>query len=148
MKEKEERIREKLEEIRKNLEELEQIIPDDYESYESNNERRAACERYFERVIEAVVDAAFLVLNEYELKIPDEDKGAFDIISDAEFISKELAGRLKDAKGMRNILAHEYGKVDDNLVFNAISEEIFRDVNEFLNSIGKLNKKWGKDEFK
>ena len=47
-----------------------------------------------------------------------------------------LAKKLRDAKGMRNILAHQYGKVEDKIVFNA-TKEIEADVNEF---IGQL---WG-----
>ena len=47
-------------------------------------------------------------------------------------ISERLGEKLKDAKRMRNILAHEYGAVDDEVVFQAISEELSDDVTEFL----------------
>jgi len=42
-----------------------------------------------------------------------------------------LAKKLRDAKGMRNILAHQYGQVDDKIVFNA-TKEIETDVNDFI----------------
>ena len=36
---------------------------------------------------------------------------------------------------MRNILAHEYGKIDDEIVFNAIKSELEKDANEFVSAI-------------
>jgi uncharacterized protein YutE (UPF0331/DUF86 family) len=47
-------------------------------------------------------------------------------------ISKELSIKLKNAKGMRNIVAHKYGTVDDRIVFEAITEELLKDANEFI----------------
>ena len=38
---------------------------------------------------------------------------------------------------MRNILAHEYGEVDDEIVFNAVTEELEKDAIEFIKNIKK-----------
>ena len=38
---------------------------------------------------------------------------------------------------MRNIIAHQYGEIDDELVFKAISQELEKDVNEFIDLIEK-----------
>ncbi|MDD5132840.1 MAG: DUF86 domain-containing protein [Candidatus Nanoarchaeia archaeon] len=129
------RINEKIEEIEKYLNELMGIVPDDFEEYKLNLEKKAACERYFEKVVEAVVDLTFLVIKEKKLKIPEGDKEAFDILFKKGLILKDLAENLKEAKGMRNILAHEYGKVDDKLVFQSITKELEDDVKEFINLI-------------
>ncbi|MCH7723429.1 MAG: aminotransferase class I/II-fold pyridoxal phosphate-dependent enzyme [Bacteroidetes bacterium] len=51
----------------------------------------------------------------------------------------DLEEKLKEAKGMRNIIAHEYGKIDDVLVFEAVTEELIPDVKEFLNSVRGIN---------
>ncbi|MBI2139232.1 DUF86 domain-containing protein, partial [Candidatus Woesearchaeota archaeon] len=48
-----------------------------------------------------------------------------------------LSERLKDAKRMRNILAHEYGEVDDEIIFHAVKEEMPRDIKEFISLIKK-----------
>ena len=50
-------------------------------------------------------------------------------------VSVELAEKLKDAKSMRNILAHEYGIVDDTIVFESITEELGNDVRLLLEKI-------------
>lgn len=126
------RIKDKIEEIEKYVDELESFKPGDFKEYLRDVKTKAACERYFERIVEAAVDLAFLIIKDKRLKIPEDDKEAFDILAREKIIVPELANRLKDAKGMRNIIAHQYGIVDDEIVFHAITEEIVRDTKEFL----------------
>lgn len=128
----------KVNEIEKYLDELESIFPFDFEEYKCDFKIRAICERLFEKIIEAVVDLAFILIKEKKLKIPEDDESSFFILKDNNIISTILAKKLKEAKGMRNIIAHEYGKVDDEKVFYAVSEELIPDVREFLNSIKSI----------
>jgi uncharacterized protein YutE (UPF0331/DUF86 family) len=83
------------------------------------------------------VDLAFLLIKLNKLKIPNEDTEAFLILAEKNIISLNLAEKFKQAKGMRNIIAHEYGKVDDELVFEAITTELVKDVRDFLREIKK-----------
>ncbi|MDD5650340.1 MAG: DUF86 domain-containing protein [Candidatus Nanoarchaeia archaeon] len=131
------RIKDKIGDIENYLEELENIIPKDLEEYQKNIEKKAACERYFEKIVEAIVDLAQLVIKFKKFSYPDEDTQAFEILLQNKIIQKDLCEKLKDAKGMRNILAHEYGNVDDELVFEAITQEIIIDSEEFIESIKK-----------
>ncbi len=130
-----ERIKDKIEEIEKYISELLEIKPDNLESYINDFKSKAACERYAEVIVEAVIDLAFLSIKEKKLPSPENDLEAFDTLAKNNIISAELADRLKDAKRMRNILAHEYGKVDDEIVFNAIKNELEGDAKDFIKSI-------------
>ena len=132
------RITDKIDEIEKDVSELSEIMPFNFEQYNSEFKTKAACERYFEKIIESVVDLAFLVIKECRLKIPEEDKQAFDILNEEDVISDSLKERLKDAKGMRNILAHEYGKINDEMVFESLKEQLIPDIKEFINQIKKF----------
>jgi uncharacterized protein YutE (UPF0331/DUF86 family) len=129
------RIKEKIKEIEQFVSDLESIVPTDFEEYKTDAKTKAACERFFEKIVEGIVVVAFLVIKEKGLKMPEEDKESFGILADARIISFELAIRLKQAKGMRNILAHDYGRVDDELVFESITNEIVHDANAFLEKI-------------
>ncbi|MEK6932823.1 MAG: DUF86 domain-containing protein [Nanoarchaeota archaeon] len=129
------RIDDKIEEIENYLSELGEITPDSFQDYINDFKTKAACERYFEKIIEAVVDLTFLIIKDKGFKTPGEDKEAFDILAKEKIISKELADRLKDAKSMRNIIAHEYGKTDDRIIFESITEELEKDVREFISKI-------------
>ena len=132
------RINEKIEEVEKYLQELNEILPKSFEEYISNFEKRAACERYFEKIIEAVVDLNFLIIKNKGLKVPEDEESSFILLSDEKIISYELAKKLKNAKGMRNIIAHEYGKVDDEIVFEVITTQLDQDIKEFIKIIREI----------
>ena len=136
------RIKDKIDEIAKYIHELSEIIPSDFEQYKFEFKTKAACERYFEKITGSVVDLAFLVIKEHKLKIPEEDKQAFDILNETDIISGDIKEKLKDAKGMRNIIAHEYGKIDDEMVFESLKEQLIPDIEEFIRQIKKFLKKF------
>ena len=132
------RITDKIKEIDTFLHELNQIVPSTLEDYRSNIEKKAACERYVEKIMEAVTDLAFVVIKMKKLKIPEDDNNAFNILLENKIIDNALAVKLKSAKGMKNIISHQYGKVDDGIVFEVITEELDGDVRDFMEKIKLL----------
>jgi len=134
------RINDKIEEIEDYLSEVLEITPNTFQEYK-DIKTKAACERYFEKIVGSVVDLAFLVIKEKRMQIPEEDKEAFEILSKEKIIPEKLSIKLKEAKGMRNLIAHEYGSLDDELVFHSITEELENDVKEFIKLIEKAFKK-------
>jgi len=132
------RINEKINEIQKYLDELMETVPNTLEEYESNKIIRAACERYFEKVIEAVTDLAFIVITQKKFRIPEDDIDSFRILEENGVIDNEIYNHLKDAKGMRNFIAHQYGQINDKLVYEAITEELEKDVRKFIEVVESL----------
>jgi uncharacterized protein YutE (UPF0331/DUF86 family) len=139
-----ERISYKIKQITQFLEELESIKPNNFEEYEDNIEKKAACERYCEKIIECAVDIAFLCFKEFVLRkdknisIPEDDSEVFEILAKKHIINESISRKLIEAKAMRNHLAHKYGDVDDKKVFHAVSEELDQDINSFLDAIEKM----------
>ena len=132
------RITEKTEDINIFLEELKSIIPSSLEEYKSSLEKKAACERYAEKIVEALTDLAFLTIKSKKLKIPEDDIDAFNILLENKIIDSSLAARLKNAKGMRNVISHQYGNIDDAVVFKAITQELEIDAKKFIDVIKSL----------
>ena len=135
------RIKDKIKEIEKFLEELMSIMPNSFEEYLNDYKAKAACERYAEKIIESLVDLAFILIKEKNLPKPEDDQEAFEMLKNEKIISDELLKKLKDAKSMRNFLAHEYGKVNDEIIFESITEELEKGTREFINNISQLIKK-------
>lgn len=129
------RVVDRIKDLNRFLEELRQIVPASVEGYRTNIEKKAACERYAEKIIEALTDLAFLTIKNKKLRMPESDTDAFDILSEHKIITGELCTRLKKAKGMRNIIAHEYGSIDDGIVFEAIKKELQKDAKDFIRAI-------------
>ena len=92
-----------------------------------------------EKITEATVDLAFINIKENNFQIPEEDTQAFEILADKNIISKKLADKLKDAKGMRNIIAHQYGNLDDQKVYESLVHELIDDISEFISQINRSN---------
>ena len=84
------KIKDKIDEIYKYLEELSKIIPKELDEYKSNNLVKAASERYFEIIVEAVTDIAFLIIAKRRLRVPEDDIDAFGILLEHKIIDEEL----------------------------------------------------------
>ena len=136
-----ERIKDKIKQIEEFIGTLSEIKPLTFEDYMSDLKTKAACERYAQKIIEAIIDLTYLVIKERKWRLPEGDEQAFDILIKNKILSLELGKKLQDAKGMRNFLIHQYGEVDDEIIFNAINEELEKDIAEFLNKIEENLKK-------
>ena len=134
------RVNDKISEIERYLGELSEWTPKSFEEYKDDPKTKSACERNFEKVIELIIDVAFILIKENKFKIPDDEESSFNILAKEKIISDELAEKLRQAKGMRNIIAHEYGKIDDELVFESIEKQIIKDAEEFIKCVELLLK--------
>ena len=129
------RLDDKITEIELILEELIGFVPSKFAYYQNNSMVKSACERHFEKISEALVDLSFLLVRAERWENPEEEEGVFVILFKHNIIAEVMLRKLKDIKSMRNILAHQYGEVDDEMVFNSITEELEQDVNEFIKNI-------------
>lgn len=125
----------KIVEIEGYMNNLGDFSPSSFEEYMSDGKSRMACERCFEKIVEAAVNLVVLIIKEDKLGTPMSDRGAFNILSEKNVISPALSDKLSDAKSMRNIIVHEYGYIDDEKVFYAIKNEILDDINELLEAV-------------
>ena len=51
--------------------------------------------------------------------------------------SQALYEKPRKMKGMRNILIHQYGNVDDGIVKACLKSEFLRDAREFVSLVAK-----------
>ncbi len=124
-----ERILSKIDELDAYLTELKEISPDSFEEYQGIEKKRA-CERLLQVSIEAVIDVCNLLVSGLRLGLPGEEGDLFDKLAGSGVISKEMRNTLRGMKGFRNILVHEYARVDDRLVYEAIKGKL-RDFESF-----------------
>jgi len=65
------RVKDKTNEIEGFLEELENSLPKNFEEYKTDYKLRAIGERYFEKIIKAVIDLSFMIIKSKSLKQPE-----------------------------------------------------------------------------
>ena len=118
------RILSKIDEMDKYLSELEEIKPKSFEEYVNSVKDKRACERILQILIESVIDVCNLFVSGLKLGLPSDEDDLFIKIENKKIITKKMKGILKDMKGFRNILVHKYGEVDDEIVFEMLSEKL------------------------
>ncbi len=115
------------------LRELREIAPRNFEEYR-RVEKRRACERLLQIAIEAVIDVCGLVVTGLRLGLPGEEDDFFEKLEEAGVISASMKHRLREMKGFRNLLVHEYARVDDRIVYEMMQTRS-SDFEEFKSTI-------------
>jgi uncharacterized protein YutE (UPF0331/DUF86 family) len=127
------RILSKLDQLDGFLAELRSIVPDRFEDYRRVETRRA-CERLAQVLVEAVIDTCALLVSGLRLGLPAEDDDLFDKLAQRGVLSGDMVGTLRRMKGLRNILVHGYGRIDDELVYDAVRHRL-GDFDEFKRAV-------------
>jgi uncharacterized protein YutE (UPF0331/DUF86 family) len=117
------RVLAKLDALDGHLAELRSIVPGRFEDYLVVGTRRA-CERLLQICLEAVIDVCALLVTGLRLGVPGEENDLFDKLARHGAISGPMADTLKSMKGMRNLLVHEYGRIDDRRVFDSVRHRL------------------------
>ena len=126
------RIEKKIEEIETYLEDLYSFVPENIEEYKGDVVKRMACERCCEKIAEALVDLAIFLIRFKEIGYNDEDEKAFGVLLKNNIIDEKLCGKLRNLKVMRYYIAHRYGEINDEIVFNSVKNDLEKDVEDFL----------------
>jgi uncharacterized protein YutE (UPF0331/DUF86 family) len=136
-----ERILGKVAELDSYLSELRQILPKSFDEYVRSIEKRRACERLLQIAVEAVIDICAMLVQGLRLGLPAEEDDVFEKLAQHGVLSQKMVETLRRMKGFRNILVHEYGRVDDRIVFDVAVNRLgdFEDFKrEVLAALQKL----------
>ncbi len=76
-----------------------------------------AVEKMLEDMIQVCIDVAKHIIADEKMRIPDDNKGAFDVLNDNGVLSQKTSGTFKKMAGFRNILVHLYEKIDIETVY-------------------------------
>jgi len=113
------RILGKLAELDSYLREIAEIKPSTLTEYQTIEKKRS-CERLLQLSIECTIDVCKLFVVGHRLGLPSDETDLFSKIHRKGIITAELEEKLREMRGLRNILVHEYGAIDDNIVFRAL----------------------------
>jgi len=128
-----ERVLSRIDELDGYLKELDIIMPTDFRAYKVIEKKRS-CERLLQIAIEAIINICALMVTGLRLGIPSEEDDIFDKLEQSKIITPAMKETLKRMKGFRNILLHEYGHIDDDLVYGILKNNI-KDFRAFKKEI-------------
>lgn len=96
-------------------------------------------ERYLHLSIQIVIDTSHLIIIDMGLERPKDNYEAISILYNEGILSEKLSNKISGMIGLRNILVHEYGKIDKEKVYGILENDI-QDLEEFRNQIVKFIK--------
>jgi uncharacterized protein YutE (UPF0331/DUF86 family) len=94
------------------------------EAYVDDTVVQRAVERTLMNLVQACIDVAGHVRRAEELGTADSSKEEIDRLLGAGILSDATATKLKEAIGFRNVLAHRYGEVDHDLVYDVLHDDL------------------------
>ncbi len=134
-------VERKLADIKSALEELRVIAEKGLEAFLSDSYMRYAA-KY---LLITVVEGAFSVCNHIAVRkgrIPGSYSECFRELANLGVIDRELGERVSRMAKFRNLLVHQYWRIDDERVFRIIEEDI-SDLDEFIAEMVKYLEKGG-----
>jgi uncharacterized protein YutE (UPF0331/DUF86 family) len=114
------------------------------EEYADSLETKDVVERRFEKMTQACIDIARMLLSDLGRDVPAANPDTMRELAAAGVLSESVAEEMAQACGFRNVLAHEYGEViDDGMVYEALQNLArYRDflvgVRDFLSDEGVI----------
>jgi uncharacterized protein YutE (UPF0331/DUF86 family) len=97
----------------------------------------ASAERYLQVAIQAMLDICNHIVADMGLEAPSEYRQVPDILAERKLLPIRLSKRMSAMIGLRNILVHEYLKVDRRLVYNVLKKDL-GDFQSFIKAVNKF----------
>lgn len=127
-------IETKIAEIRDNLSIIQDNLPSETEEFIQLGLVKDGIYKKIEFCIQTIYDICSILNTDLHLGIPEGDESIIDNLSRRKLFNDNIAEKLKQMKGFRNILVHRYGKINDELAFDVLKNNL-DDFDTFLEII-------------
>lgn len=138
------RIPQKIKEIEENIELIRENLPEEMEEFSELGLVKDGIYKRLEYSLQNLVDIFSIIYSSLNLGVPSSIDEIFESLAKKKVFSKKIIDLVQEMKGLRNILVHKYGQIDDERIFNILKgriddfESAIQAVEEFLK---KKNKK-------
>lgn len=109
----------------------------DVESYRVDWKTQRIVERTLHLAIETCMDVADHIVADRRLRVPETGAESFEILAEAGLLPPPLGASLASMVGFRNILVHDYARVDPAIVVRVLQKD-FIDIERFRDAVQAL----------
>lgn len=123
-------------------------ILDRYKKYskkeiEENIDLRGTVERHLYLAVQSAIDLGEAVISLKEFRKPSSMSEIFSVLNEEGVINKDLSEELSKMVGFRNIIVHDYEKINYDILYDILKNKL-KDIEEFLLEIKKNLNFWTK----
>lgn len=130
-------IENKISDTRKYLKILERYKKYSKEEILNDVDIKGALERYLYLAAQSVIDLAEAIIAYKKLRKPTTLSDTFYILNENNIISVELREKMIKMTGFRNTIAHDYAKLNYDIVYNTLHNNL-KDIQEFLKIVDSI----------
>jgi uncharacterized protein YutE (UPF0331/DUF86 family) len=124
----------KIADIDQSFQQLAEYQGIDLDSYRSDWKIQRIVERTLHLMIEACMDLADHIVADRKLRVPDTGGATFEILAEAGLIDSDLSKALARMVGFRNILVHDYARLEPAIVLRVLKTDT-GDIRRFRDAI-------------
>ncbi len=129
-------VENKISSVREYLKILERYKKYSKEEIVNNIDLKGAVERYLYLAAQAAIDLAEAVIAHKNFRKPSTLSESFYILNEEGVIPAELTEKMVKMTGFRNTVAHDYAKVNYDIVYDVLQNKL-TDIEKFIDIISE-----------
>lgn len=110
--------------LAEHLSDLKALRQMSFEEYQSNKILRGYVERTLQVSIQICLDIGSRLIAEFGFRQPDDSRDVFTVLDEEGVLPPDLLASLQKMVGFRNLIVHDYARIDDSLVFAALQNRL------------------------
>lgn len=122
--------------VKRHLRRVEEKINTDLKTFINDIDRQESILFNLQMAIQNCIDMAAHIISEEGFGVPGSTNEMFYLLEENRYLDAELTERMVKAVGFRNLVVHEYSKIDLKQIFKIAQKDI-GGLNEFLRSVFK-----------
>jgi uncharacterized protein YutE (UPF0331/DUF86 family) len=103
-------------------------------SFEKDGDLQDVVMFNLQMAIQNCIDIAAHIISAEGLGVPGSTNEMFYMLEEKAYLDRQLTEKMVNAVGFRNMIAHEYGKLDLSLVYRIATSDI-SDLERFISTI-------------
>lgn len=127
-------LRERLKLLGEYTSDLREVQGLSFQEYQEKKWIRKGVERTLQTAIETCLDIGNHIIATEGFRFPEDNKDVFVILGEEGVVPADLFPRLIDMARFRNLLVHEYAKIDDAIVYVILRKRL-GDFDRFAKAI-------------
>lgn len=117
-------VQQKIREIEENLELIQESLPRESEEFRRLGLVKDGIYKRLEFSIQNIVDIFSMIHSDLRIGVPQDIDSIFEGLQKKKALPLATIALAQEMKGLRNILIHRYGEINDDLVFELLTERI------------------------
>jgi uncharacterized protein YutE (UPF0331/DUF86 family) len=120
--------------VKKHLRRVEKKAKTDLKTFLEDLDRQEIIAFNLELAVQNCIDIAAHIIGAEGLGVPGSTAEMFYLLEENDYLNSEITEKMIKAVGLRNLIAHEYGKIDLMQIYE-ISRNDYKDLNTYLVAI-------------